>query len=107
RKWGRWMPGVSTSAISAPGSLATPRTRFLVVCGLSETIATFSPTSRLTSVDLPTLGRPTTATSPAWEGEPSGIRFQLLAFSSEAESGAGRERRADGGELCTASIRTR
>src|SRR6266516_974485 len=38
--------------------------RFLVVCGLSDTIATFSPTRRFTRVDLPTFGRPTTATSP-------------------------------------------
>ncbi len=29
-----------------------------------EVIATFSPTSELTRVDLPTLGRPTTATNP-------------------------------------------
>src|SRR6185437_11270858 len=35
-----------------------------VVCGLSETIATFPPQSALTSVDFPTLGRPATATNP-------------------------------------------
>jgi hypothetical protein len=35
-----------------------------VVCGLSETIATFSPTIALTSVDLPALGRPARATKP-------------------------------------------
>ena len=35
-----------------------------VVCGLSETIAIFRPTSAFTSVDLPTFGRPTTATMP-------------------------------------------
>src|SRR5262252_4444170 len=58
------MPGVSTSAISASFRRATPSTRVRVVCGLSETIATFSPTSALTSVDLPALGRPTTAISP-------------------------------------------
>jgi hypothetical protein len=33
-----------------------------VVWGLSETIAIFSPTIRLTSVDFPALGRPMTAT---------------------------------------------
>ena len=32
--------------------------------GLTETIDTFSPTRAWTSVDLPTLGRPTTATNP-------------------------------------------
>src|SRR5919202_4006151 len=35
-----------------------------VVCGLSETIATFAPESAFTSVDLPTFGRPATATKP-------------------------------------------
>jgi hypothetical protein len=38
--------------------------RVLVVCGLSETIAIFSPISRLSSVDLPALGRPTIDTKP-------------------------------------------
>src|SRR5215211_1339464 len=36
-----------------------------VVCGLSDTIATLRPTSPLTSVDLPTFGRPARATNPA------------------------------------------
>ena len=40
--------------------------RLRVVCGLSETIASFWPTSRLRSVDLPALGRPTSATKPAF-----------------------------------------
>src|SRR3954453_10622529 len=39
-------------------------TRRRVVCGLSETIATLPPASAFTSVDLPTLGRPATATNP-------------------------------------------
>ena len=34
------------------------------MCGLSETIATFAPVSAFTSVDLPTFGRPATATNP-------------------------------------------
>jgi len=37
----------------------------LVVCGFDEVIATFSPTSALVRVDLPTLGRPTKETNPA------------------------------------------
>ncbi len=32
--------------------------RFLVVCGLLETMAIFSPTSAFVSVDFPTFGRP-------------------------------------------------
>ncbi len=35
-----------------------------VVWGLSETIATLKPTMALASVDLPTLGRPASATKP-------------------------------------------
>ena len=35
-----------------------------VVCGLSLTIDTFVPQIALTSVDLPTLGRPTSVTKP-------------------------------------------
>ena len=38
--------------------MTTPRIARRVVCGLSETIATLWPTIALTSVDLPTFGRP-------------------------------------------------
>src|SRR4051794_35960222 len=41
-----------------------PRIARLVVCGLSEGMATFSPTRALVSVDFPTLGRPTKVTKP-------------------------------------------
>src|SRR5688572_9549566 len=50
--------------ISPSAERCTPTMRFRVVCGLSETMASFSPTSRLRSVDLPALGRPTRATNP-------------------------------------------
>src|SRR5881275_716177 len=46
-----------------------PKIRRWVVCGLSETIATFRPTSALTRVDLPTFGRPATATNPLLTAE--------------------------------------
>jgi hypothetical protein len=36
--------------------------RVLVVCGLSDTMAIFSPMMRFSSVDLPALGRPMMAT---------------------------------------------
>src|SRR5215471_17378419 len=39
--------------------------RLRVVCGLGVTMANFSPTSLLSSVDFPTLGRPKMATVPA------------------------------------------
>ena len=61
---GRWTPGRSTSTSCQPGPLATPRIARRVVCGLSETIATFAPTTALASVDLPTLGRPASAMKP-------------------------------------------
>jgi len=55
---GRWLPGRSTSTSWASRRVSTPRTSRRVVWGLSETIATFSPTMPLTSVDLPAFGRP-------------------------------------------------
>ena len=63
---GRWMPGVSTktTCASAASSCSTPRMRWRVVFGRDEVIATLVPTILFTSVDLPTLGRPTTATKP-------------------------------------------
>ena len=61
---GLWMPGVSKSTIWPSGRLTTARMRLRVVCGLSETMATFWPTIWFTRVDLPTFGRPTTATNP-------------------------------------------
>ena len=42
-----------------------PSSRLRVVCGLAVTIASFSPTSAFSSVDLPTFGRPSSATTPA------------------------------------------
>ena len=64
RRRGAKMPGVSTSRICASPSMAMPISRARVVCALALTIATFCPTSALTSVDLPALGAPITATNP-------------------------------------------
>ena len=61
----RCRPGVSTKAICTPGRLSMPSTRWRVVCGRDVTMESFSPTSALSSVDLPTLGRPTSAAKPA------------------------------------------
>ncbi len=69
---GFWTPGRSTSTSCASPRIATPRIARRVVCGLSETIATFSPTIALTSVDLPTFGRPASATKPERRAEPAG-----------------------------------
>src|SRR5256884_6238546 len=61
---GEKMPGVSTRMICALSSITMPRIRARVVCTLRETMVTLEPTSALTSVDLPTLGAPISATKP-------------------------------------------
>src|SRR5258706_10770359 len=62
---GACKPGVSTSTTCASGRDTIPRMRCRVVCGRGAVILTFCPTSALTRVDLPTLGRPNTDTVPA------------------------------------------
>src|SRR5258707_14628680 len=64
RRFGKKMPGVSTRIICALFSITMPRISARVVCTLRETIVTLEPTSALTSVDLPTLGAPISATKP-------------------------------------------
>ena len=76
---GRPAPAASRSPSRSP--LAIPRIARRVVCGLSETIATFAPTSAFTSVDLPTFGRPATATKPGRVG--SSPREVTLASAVE------------------------
>ncbi len=61
---GRWNPGRSDEDELVALTVHDARDRRLVVCGLSETIATLPPQSAFTSVDLPTFGRPATATKP-------------------------------------------
>src|SRR5512140_517093 len=61
---GLWMPGVSMNTIWAPGWFTMPRILFLVVWGLSETMASFSPKRAFRSVDLPTFGLPTMEMKP-------------------------------------------
>src|ERR1700736_174364 len=61
---GRKIPGVSTRMIWALLSMTMPRISARVVCTLRETMVTLEPTSALTSVDLPTLGAPISATKP-------------------------------------------
>ena len=61
---GRCRPGVSTKTSWASGVVSTPRMVLRVVWGRDEVMATLVPTRALTRVDLPTLGRPTTATNP-------------------------------------------
>src|SRR5271163_3096728 len=79
-----WRPGVSINKICASASLRIPRIRRRVVCGRGVTIATLCPTSRFTSVDLPTLVRPATATKPA-RCSPMAL-VALLFYSLEREA---------------------
>src|ERR671924_1376239 len=79
---GRWTPGRSQKTIWTSSRVATPRIARRVVCGLSETIATLRPTIPLTRVDLPTLGRPASATKPERLNSPFqelGLQRQHLA----------------------------
>ena len=73
-RWsGRWMPGVSRKRIWTFSAVKMPRSASRVVCGLGLVIAIFCPSTRLKSVDLPTLGRPITATNPLrWSGPAGG-----------------------------------
>ena len=57
-------PGQVDEHELVPVPVRDPEIRRRVVCGLSETIATLPPQSAFTSVDLPTFGRPATATKP-------------------------------------------
>ena len=57
RRRGWNMPGVSMNTSWLAPSMAMPRTGARVVCTLWLTIETLLPTSALTSVDLPALGR--------------------------------------------------
>src|SRR3954447_25950605 len=73
---GLWIPGVSTNTICTSGRVRTPRIWVRVVCGLSDTIDTLVPSMRLSRVDFPTLGRPTSEANPE---RTSGPRARLGA----------------------------
>ena len=79
RRFGEKMPGVSTRMICALSSITMPRISARVVCTLRETMVTLEPTSALTSVDLPTLGAPISATKPqrVSPARRIGLRVQL------------------------------
>src|SRR5689334_7030161 len=93
RRRGAKMPGVSTRMICEPPSITMPRISARVVCTLRETIVTLEPTSALTSVDLPTLGAPISATKPqrvsagAAAGDASLIAAAANAFALDHHGG--------------------
>src|SRR5262249_29627946 len=57
-----------------------------VVCGRGETIASRSPTSRLSNVDLPALGRPMRDTNPARYSEGGGAPLPTVVARLAARS---------------------
>ena len=57
-------PGESVKMYCVSSFVSSPTTGRRVDCGLGDTIARCSPTSALSSVDLPTLGRPARTTVP-------------------------------------------
>src|SRR5450631_4830825 len=61
---GRCRPGVSRRTSWLAGVSRTPRTVVRVVWGRSEVMVILVPTSWLTRVDLPALGRPTIDANP-------------------------------------------
>jgi hypothetical protein len=69
--FGSSSPGVSTKIACIRGVVTMPVTLSRVVCAFGVTMLSFSPTSALSSVDFPTLGRPTSATCPALVASPS------------------------------------
>src|SRR5262245_35443314 len=65
--------------------------RWRVVCALREVMLIFWPTSALSSVDLPTFGRPTIATRPqrcCAPGTPSCSRAPLSSGTGGSDTGA-------------------
>src|SRR5437763_8970264 len=85
-RFGEKMPGVSTRMICALSSITMPRIRARVVCTLRETMVTLEPTSALTSVDLPTLGAPISATKPqaVSAGAPGAVSTVIAAADAFA-----------------------
>src|SRR5271156_2372453 len=75
------------SKICASASVRIPRIRRRVVCGRGVTIATLCPTNRFTSVDLPTLVRPATATKPERCSPIALTAFLFNAIQREAGGG--------------------
>ena len=78
-------PGVSTKAICASASVQIPSIRWRVVCGRGVTMLSFWPTRALSSVDLPTFGRPTSAAKPQRNQAGSGV-LKIGPLPSACES---------------------
>ena len=99
------------ACLCAPGTSTTPAMRLRVVCGLAVTMATFSPVRALSSVLLPTLGRPRMATNPDFKAvhAPDSIiaDFASRALISSAHGEGRRNRTADSAPAANWTTRRR
>ena len=89
--WRVWKPGVSTNTNCASATVRTPVMRWRVVCAFLLVMETFCPTSALSNVDLPTLGRPTMAMRPQRCGRSvSCMAVSRLGLPDLRQQGGGR-----------------
>ena len=102
---GLWIPGVSRSTICESAVVRTPRTCVRVVCGRDDTIETFVPTSWFTSVDLPTLGRPTRETNPRAEAAPALARVMRSRRAATSPSASSSSSGSSTGMIATEVMR--
>src|SRR3989338_5815199 len=70
-------PGVSRKQAWNSGPSSMPRMRCRVVCGLCDTIDSLNLSSEFSRADLPTLGRPASATNPALWGVAKGTSLAI------------------------------
>src|SRR5262245_7127089 len=90
-------------------STAMPRSVARVVCTLRLTMATFAPTSALTSVDLPALGAPITAMKPHRVSAPASgaaVGSSSGCIGAALPNALADEQRHGGGLLGSALART-
>jgi|GEM_PF-4722370 len=81
--FGSSRPAVSITVKRIPRKRASPARRSRVTPGLSSTRASLRPTSRLNSVDLPTLGRPMMAIVGSFAGS-SGVAVMVSRAAPHA-----------------------
>src|ERR687895_1553661 len=85
-------------------SVRMPTTRSRVDCGLSLTMLSFVPTTRLRSVDLPAFGLPTTVTIPARVIEEQDSRRRAQDGSDDALGWRRRGKKNEGRCPMTAAL---
>ena len=94
RRFGVKMPGVSTKMSCDWPATVMPRISARVVCTLCETMVTLEPTSALSSVDLPALGAPISATKPQRVSDSAMFCSGIDLVRGNADGGEHRGRRS-------------